>query len=303
MALCRQRGEAQVRQDVIPVIRDGTRAGILDWGAHSVFSCACRIDVVMRPLRIPVADARFLLERLGPSLALWRAAEVAALREQAYAPPVLDLGCGDGLVTALALGGPVMVGVDPDGRALARARARGLYRRLLARPVEEIGAREVPPGSIGTVVSNSALEHLPRLDATLAAVERALRPGGQLIFTVPTETFSRWLALPSARYAAWRNHRLEHRALEPVEAWAERLARAGLALEGVRPYLRRSLVTLWDALELTQQVWIGERRVVSLLWRRLPPRMLDALARRLAAVDLSAPYQSGGRLFVARKPG
>ena len=72
------------------------------------------------PLHLPAPMFRVLLEQQGPSLGLWRAAEVAALREQGYHRPVLDLGCGDGLVTSLVLR-PVEVGVDPDGTALARA--------------------------------------------------------------------------------------------------------------------------------------------------------------------------------------
>ena len=262
------------------------------------------VTIMLRPLHISACDARLLLERQGPSLALWRAAEIAALREQMYEPPILDLGCGDGLVTAVALRGERLAfGVDPDAQALAHARQTGAYQRFIATPMEDVSADELPPNSIGTVVSNSVVEHLANLDATLAAVTQALRPGGRLIFTTPGESFSQWLAAPVASYARWRNRRLVHRNIESLEAWRDRLALAGLTLETARPYLRHSLVTLWDALELSQQVWIGKRRVVSLLWRRLPPQTLDRVAQWLAATDLSAAYRGGGRLYVARKPG
>lgn len=259
---------------------------------------------ITRPLYIPEYDARYLLERQGPSLALWRAAEVAALREQTFQPPILDLGCGDGIATAVALRGQNgVIGVDPDASILEQAAQTGVYESLLAAPMEDLGERDVPSGSIGTVLSNSVLEHLPRLDATLAAVTRVLRPGGRLIFTVPTEIFSRWLLLPCPRYAAWRNRALMHRNLEPIQSWRGRLERAGLALDTVRPYLRHRLVTLWDALDLSQQLWIGRQRVASLLWRHLPERAMDALAHRLAATNLAASGRSGGRLLVARRVG
>ena len=252
---------------------------------------------VTGPLHLPCATFRYLLEIQGPSLALWRAAEVAALREQRYALPILDLGCGDGLVTSLVLP-HVEIGLDPDPQPLQRTGCCDRYGRLIAAPIEEA---PIPAGSVATVVSNSVLEHIPNIDAALAAVARALRPGGRLIFTAPTEAFSNWLAFPWPRYARWRNQQLAHLNLWSVTCWAERLHRTGLEIELVRPYLRQPLVSLWDALDLTQQVWLGRQRLVSLLWRRIPTALMDHFARWGAQLDLSAPAPGGGRLIVARK--
>lgn len=258
-----------------------------------------RVTIPTQPLHLPATDCRRLLEQQGPSLALWRAAEIAALREQIYPRPVLDLGCGDGLVTSLVLQ-QVDLGVDPDAQVLHQAQQRGIYARLAAVPIE---AAQLPAASVATLVSNSVLEHLPQLDRVLAAVSRLLRPGGKLIFTAPTEAFSRWLVLPAAQYARWRNRVLGHHNLWSWECWAEHLGRAGLAVELVRPYLRRPLVWLWDALELLQQIWIARRRLVSLVWRRIPPPQMEYLAARMARWDLAAPAPGGGRLIVARKVG
>ena len=254
-----------------------------------------------RGLYLPEPDFRYLFVRFGPSLGLWRAAEVAALREQqaSFEHPVLDLGCGDGLVTSLVLP-RVAIGVDPDGRALAKAAALGAYERL--RPVT-IEDAQLPAGSMATILSNSVLEHVLQLDRALAAAARVLRPGGRLIFTVPTDAFGSWLLLPSDGYAAWRNHQLAHLNLWPIERWNEHLARAGLQIELVRPYLRRGLVRAWDALELLQQVRLGRWRAFGWFWRRLPAAVITALARRVARLDLAAPAPGGGRLLVARKVG
>lgn len=270
--------------------------------APSPLGRAGRYRMRSGPLHLPLEDCRLLLERLGPSLALWRAAEVAALREQAITSPVLDLGCGDGLVAALALRGEsIAYGVDPNPRQIARAMHECAYERLLPQRMETIAPRVLPPGSVGTVLSNSVLEHLRQPEETLRAVARALGPGGRFTFTTPSEAFSEWLALPSARYATWRNDQLAHRALWGPDRWAEALADAGLTLEVTRPYLRHHLVALWDALELAQMVWVGGRRLVSLAWRRLSPGALDTLAHRLAQTDLGAYGVGGGRLYVARK--
>lgn len=243
------------------------------------------------PLRLDAFTCRILLELQGPSLGLWRAAEIAALREQSFERPILDVGCGDGLVTSLALSA-VDVGLDPDERTLARAARLGLYEQFECAPVEE---PRLADASFATVISNSVLEHLPRVDEALAAIARLLQPRGKFVLTAPTEAFSRWLTLPVERYAAWRNHKLAHLNLWSTEQWRQHLEAVGLEVEMVRPYLRRELVMLWDALELLQQVWIGRRR--------LPPRLLDRLALLLARLDLSAQAPGGGRLIVARKRG
>ncbi len=251
-----------------------------------------------RPLRLPVKDARILLDVLGPSLALWRAAEIAVLREQVLDPPVLDLGCGEGIVTSF-ITSHAAFGLDPDPLTLARASRLGVYAHLLSTTLEN---SDLPEAGIATVLSNSVLEHLPRLDVTLATIARVLRPGGLLLATVPTDAFSAWLTLPSTRYAAWRNRQLLHRNLLPAAHWRLHLARAGLELIAVRPYLRRSLVTAWDALELLQQVRTGGRQVFGMFWRRVPSSALDRMARLIAGLDLSAAEPGGGRLLVARKP-
>jgi len=250
-----------------------------------------------RSLYLDAATFHTLLKLQGPSLGLWRAAEVAALREQVYEHPVLDLGCGDGLVTSQVLS-RVEIGLDPDEKVLKRAAQIGIYERFEAVQAEEM---RLPDASIGTVVSNSVLEHLPHLDGVLEAVARVLRPGGRLIFTVPTEAFSKWLVLPVARYAAWRNGQLYHLHLRPVEWWVSHLERVGLKVEEVRPYLRHELVSTWDALELLQQIWVFHRRLVGVVWQRIPPTVLERMACWAAQIDLSAPASGGGRLVVARK--
>ena len=95
---------------------------------------------------------------------------------------------------------------------------------------------------------------------------------------------------------------LAHRNLWSVGRWALHLRRAGLAIETVRPYLRRPLVALWDMLELGQQVWIGETRLIGPFWRHIPPPAMERLATWLSRLDLAASAPGGGRLIVARKP-
>jgi hypothetical protein len=121
--------------------------------------------------------------------------------------------------------------------------------------------------------------------------------------TAPTGRFGRWLLLPVAPYARWRNRRLVHLNLWSARGWAERLGAFGLTVVSVRPYLRRALVAAWDALDLAEQVWVARRRLVGVAWRRLPAGVLRRLARAASRLDLAAPSPGGGHLIVARKEG
>lgn len=248
-------------------------------------------------LYLDVKTCRSLLERFGPSLALWRAAEIAILRDVVYKHPLMDVGCGDGLVTAHVLS-YVEFGVDPNAQALRQASAQHIYGRLEAMPVQQL---PLPDASLMMVMSNSVFEHIPEIDVVLASIARMLRMGGQLVFTTPTDTFSRRLFLPIPAYARWRNRALNHRNLWSEQEWRHHLEAVGLEVEVVRPYLRREQVWLWDVLELLQLIWIGKRRLFSIFWKRLPDTWLDRMAQRLSTWDMSSKQAGGGRLIVAHK--
>lgn len=250
-----------------------------------------------RPLYLPSHDVEVLLKTMGPSLGLWRAAEIAVLRDHSFKRPILDLGCGDGEITSYVLRN-VEIGLDPWDKALQKAAERGIYNRLIQATIQEA---DLPDGTIATVLSNSALEHIENLHEVLAGVARVLKPGGEFVFTAPTEAFSRWLTLPTSSYAAWRNSQLIHLNLWSLARWETELNRVGLQIVTVRPYLRHSLVTLWDALELMQQVWLAKKRVFGLMWKHIPDSTMHNLAVRLSQIDLSASAPGGGRLIVARK--
>jgi len=250
------------------------------------------------PLRLDAASFQRLFEWFGPSLGWWRAAEIAALRLQTWQRPILDLGCGDGLVMSQVLE-KVEYGLDPDRQAAARAAQLGIYEEIIPEWAEDAA---LPDNWVGTIVSNSALEHSPRLDDTLRFCARVLRPGGCLIITTPTAAFSRWLALPLPAYARWRNRSMAHLNLLTAEQWQARLEAAGLIPEVVLPYMPRRMVRQWDALELLQMPRLGKHRLFGMVWRLLPASSLQAMALRAARLDLSAPPPGGGQLLVARKP-
>jgi SAM-dependent methyltransferase len=89
---------------------------------------------------------------------------------------ILDLGCGDGVLTEkLAALGCQVVGVDSSPEQVAAAQARGLDARV-------IDAQRLPfEAEFDAVFSNAALHWMRPPDAVIAGVWRALEPGGRFV--------------------------------------------------------------------------------------------------------------------------
>jgi SAM-dependent methyltransferase len=89
---------------------------------------------------------------------------------------ILDLGCGDGALSArIAAAGAAVVGADTSDDLLDAARARGLDARHIdghALPFET---------EFDAVFSNAALHWMGRPREVVAGVARALKPGGRFV--------------------------------------------------------------------------------------------------------------------------
>ncbi|AXO12935.1 MULTISPECIES: class I SAM-dependent DNA methyltransferase [Thalassospira] len=96
---------------------------------------------------------------------------------------VLDLGCGTGLVGEVFAGHVDAIdGIDLSPRMINRARAKGLYRTLVAGDITDM------PADIGTdysvVIAADVLNYLGDLVPALRAAHDRMKPGGLLVFTL-----------------------------------------------------------------------------------------------------------------------
>jgi ubiquinone/menaquinone biosynthesis C-methylase UbiE len=103
---------------------------------------------------------------------------------------VLDLGCGDGRLSAFLRAGSLSA-VDVSSVAVQRA-----TRRLPDAEVALVGVDEPLPfvdNEFELVLCAEVLEHVRDVQLFLSEVRRVLRPGGGLALTTPA--WSRWSAV------------------------------------------------------------------------------------------------------------
>ena len=103
---------------------------------------------------------------------------------------LLDVGCGDGAFTrVLANGFREVHGIDVQEPYLARFRETIKSDERFTLVNMSASAMEFPDAFFDTIVTIETLEHVPELPAAAAEICRVLRPGGELLITVPNRWF------------------------------------------------------------------------------------------------------------------
>lgn len=130
---------------------------------------------------LPLYDP--MVKLLGGEAVRLALLELAALRGHER---VLDIGCGTGTLVTLvkrAYEGTKVVGLDPDRKALARARSKAV-RAGVSIELDQAFSDELPypDASFDRVLSSLMFHHLEASskEKTLREVRRVLKPGGSL---------------------------------------------------------------------------------------------------------------------------
>lgn len=89
---------------------------------------------------------------------------------------ILDLGCGDGVLTAkLAAAGSFVIGIDASRSFLEAARSRGLEVALM--DAQQLALKQ----RFDAVFSNAALHWMKRPEPVVDGVAHCLKPGGRFV--------------------------------------------------------------------------------------------------------------------------
>jgi len=255
----------------------------------------------------------------APPVALWRAIELRVVSQQRFSRPLLDLGCGDGLIGQALFGSGCNtdVGLDPWFDQLRRAASLQVYGCVSQAAGS---AMPFPDERFSTVFSNSVLEHIPDIVPVLQEVARVLTPSGRFVFTVPSDAFRTMLDGYAQRvaiddvagaeaYASVVDERLDHHQYHGPQGWTKLLAGAGMSLLQATYYIPQEVERHWD--RMNTRFGIGQRgspwsllvspRLAFLGFqrtlRRLVVRRLSHRWRQYYEMDVR-PGDKGGALLI-----
>jgi len=145
---------------------------------------------------------------------------------------ILDLGCGDGVLTKkIATAGATVVGVDAAPEMVAAARARRIDARVMP------GQNLTFDGEFDAVFSNAALHWMWPPERVLAGVRRALRPGGRFVGEMGGHNNTAAIIVALSAVLARRGldaHRLSPWYFPSVAAYRSKLEEAGFAVVDIR---------------------------------------------------------------------
>jgi trans-aconitate methyltransferase len=144
---------------------------------------------------------------------------------------ILDLGCGDGVLTAkIAAAGATVVAVDAAPDMVTAAKARGLDARVV--PGQSLAFDR----EFDAVFSNAALHWMRPQEAVLDGVRRALKPGGR--FVAEMGGHNNTAAILTAMRAVLARRGIEALSLSPwyfpsAAAYQAKLEAAGFEVEEI----------------------------------------------------------------------
>jgi SAM-dependent methyltransferase len=190
---------------------------------------------------------------------------------------ILDLGCGDGVLTEkIVAAGARVVAVDAAPDMVAAARARGIDARILP-------GQNLPfDGEFDAVFSNAALHWMRPPEAVLAGVRRALKPGGRFVGEMGGHNNTAAIIVALSAVLARRG--IDARRLNPwyfpsAAAYRDKLEETGFTVEEIRIIPRPTV------LPTSIEPWLDT--FAGAFFSTLPER--DRVSARAEVADLLRP--------------
>jgi trans-aconitate methyltransferase len=145
---------------------------------------------------------------------------------------ILDLGCGDGVLTEkIVAAGATVVAVDAADDMVAAARARGIDARVMR------GQNLTFDTEFDAVFSNTALHWMRPPKAVLAGVRRALKPRGRFVGEMGGHNNTAAIVVALSAVLGRRGldaHQLSPWYFPSAAAYRKKLEDAGFSVEEIR---------------------------------------------------------------------
>lgn len=145
---------------------------------------------------------------------------------------ILDLGCGDGVLTEkIVAAGAAVIAVDAAPDMVAAARARGIDARVMR------GHNLTFDHEFDAVFSNAALHWMHPPEAVLAGVRLALKPRGRFVAELGGHNNTAAIIVALSAVLSHREldgHRLSPWYFPSAAAYRAKLAAAGFAVADIR---------------------------------------------------------------------
>ena len=160
---------------------------------------------------------------------------------------ILDVGCGDGVLTEKILAaGASVVAVDAGPDMVAAARSRGLDARVMD------GQKLEFVGEFDAAFSNAALHWMRDQEAVLGGVHRAIKPGGRFVAEMGGHNNTAAIIVALSAVLARRGldaHRLSPWYFPSADAYRKKLEGAGFIVEEIvivpRPTVLPTGIEAW----------------------------------------------------------
>jgi len=240
-------------------------------------------------------DVRFIYYPGNFNHSMWRSQELSLMtrHKDLLSRPRLDFGCGDGSFASV-LFDRVDYGIDNDLESLRVACQYGVYKQLAC---SDGASLPIKPQSIGSVFSNSVLEHVDKLQETIAELYNVLVPGGIFVFTVPVLNFATHLSRYFGQQESGQiNQRWYHRHMHPAEWWNGSVQKQGFEVRYIQSYQPDWFTLGYFALCTRPFVLLhGLGLDKAKFYRRLAARMVRQ--------SITETQEGGNILVIAQRPG